>query len=84
MLNNTIKVSVSAGFCIDEDELNLIISGLGKKRQKQILKVSPLLYNYLCAKVETIHYEDELPNFFSIPIELDWDLTDYNYKFENK
>ena len=84
MQNNSIEISFSADFCIDEDKLDFIISGLGNKRQEQILKVSPLLYDYIYTKAETVHYKNRESTFCSIPIEVDWNLTDYDYKFENK
>ena len=79
MLNN----AISAAF--NEKDFNQFLTNMEKKERK-VLKVSPSLYAYLSTQIEKIvKYKDNiLPTFCSVPIELDWDLTDYDYKFENK
>lgn len=75
--------AISAAF--NEEEFNQLLINIGIKEQK-VLKVSPYLYAYLSIQIEkVVKYKDNiLPTFCSVPVELDWNLTDYNYKFENK
>ena len=71
----------------DKEEFEDFLKNLGVRRVDKVLKVSPDLHAYLESKCQMTHYKDNntmLWNYFNIPVEIDWNLTDYNYRFEEK